>query len=100
MQDLQEIIEEIRKQKEYYGKEKLRLKKAISKLPKGSIQKRIIKNHPYYYLLYRERGEIKQDYLGNIVEPKFEKQIYKRQELEVALKPINDNLKILRKFKV
>ena len=100
MQDLQEIIEEIRNQKEYYGNEKLRLKEEISKLPKGSIQKRIIKNHPYYYLLYRERGKIKQDYLGNEVEPKLEKQIYKRQKLELDLRPINEKLKILRKLKI
>ena len=100
MQDLEEIINEVRKQKAYYNKEKLRLKNEIEKYPKGSIQKKIIKGHTYYYLLYRERGKITHDYLGKKVSSDLLKQITKRQELEKELKPVRDNLSILRKFKV
>lgn len=100
MQDLQEIIKEIKKQKEFYGKEKLRLKTEISKLSKGSIQKRIIKNNIYYYLQYRKRGKITHDYLGKVVDSKLSKQIKKRQRLEAKLRPINEQLKILNKLKV
>lgn len=100
MQDLQEIIKEIRKQKEYYGKERIRLKEAISKLSKGSIQKRIIKNNIYYYLQYRNRGKITHDYIGKKVPPDLTKQINKRKKLEAKIKPVNEQLKILHKFKV
>ena len=100
MQDIQEIIKEIKKQKEYYNKEKIRLKQEISQLSKGSIQKRIIKNNTYYYLQYRNKGKITQDYIGNKVPPELQKQITKRQRLETKLRPINDQLKLLRKFKV
>ena len=99
MQDLNEIIKEIIKQKEYYSKEKARLKEEMSKLPKGSIQERVIKNNVYYYLQYRERGQIKQDYLGNKVDSEFRKQINKRQRIQARLMPINEKLKILRRLK-
>ncbi len=100
MQNLQEIIKEIRRQKEYYGKEKIRLKEEISKLPKGSIQKKIIRNNTYYYLQYRNKGKITHDYIGKKVPPELQKQITNRQNLELELKPINEKLNILRKFKV
>lgn len=100
MQYLQEIIKEIKKQKEHYTKEKIRLRTEIAKLPKGSIQKKIIRNNVYYYLLYRDKGKITHDYLGKKVPPDLLKQITKRQQLELELKPVNDNLSILRKLKV
>jgi len=100
MQDLQEIIKEVQIQKEYYSKKQKRLKKEIVKYPKGSIQKKVIKGHIYYYLLYRDRGKITHDYLGKKVPPDLNKQVSKRQELESELKTINDKLSILRKFKV
>ena len=100
MRNLNEIIEEIKEQKEYYAREKARLKEEMSKLPKGSIQERVVKGHTYYYLQYRERGKIKQDYLGNEVDPEFRKQIEARQAIQAELKPINENLKILRRLKV
>ena len=100
MQDLNEIIKEIKKQKEYYSKEKARLKNEMSKLPKGSIQERVVKNNTYYYLQYRDRGKIQQDYIGNEVDPEFRKQINKRQKIQAKLQPINEKLKILRRLKV
>lgn len=100
MQDLNEIIKEIKKQKKFYTNEKTRLKEEMSKLPKGSIQERLIKNNIYYYLQYREKGKITQDYLGNKVDPEFRKKINKRQKIQAKLKPINAKLKILRKLKV
>ena len=76
------------------------LKKEITKYPKGSIQKKTIKGHTYYYLLYRERGKITHDYLGKEVPADLQQKITKRQALEKELKPVKDNLSILRKFKV
>lgn len=100
MQDLNEIVEEIRRQKEYYSKEKIKLKAEMAKYPKGSIQERLVGGNTYYYLQYRERGKIKQDYLGNEVDSDFRKQIEARQAIQAKLKPINEKLKILRRLKV
>ena len=100
MRDIIEIIKEIKEQKKYYTNEQSRLKYKISKLPKGSIQKRIVKGHPYYYLLSRVRGEIVQEYLGSSIPPILQKQVSKRQDLEKELKTVNEQLKILRKFKI
>ena len=49
----------------------LRMKKQyereLAKLPKGSLVKRIIKGHEYYYLVYRENGKFKSVYKGKSV---------------------------------
>ncbi|MFH1415865.1 MAG: hypothetical protein ABIH89_07265 [Elusimicrobiota bacterium] len=100
MQDLNEIIKEIRLQKKFYSDLKLKLKSEIAALPKGSIQKRIIKNHPYYYLQYRNKGKITHDYLGKKIKPEFVEQVKIRQKYEADIRPINEKLKLLKKFKV
>ena len=100
MQDLNEIIREVRKQKHYYGSLKSELKKQIATYPKGSIQKRAVKNNIYYYLQYRDKGKIIQEYIGSKVPPELEKQITERQKLQAKLKPVNEKLRILNKFKV
>ena len=100
MQDLNEIIKEIRLQKKFYSDLKPKFKIEIAALPKGSIQKRIIKNHPYYYLQYRNKGKITHDYIGTNVSPEFAEQIKTRQKYEEDLRAINEKLKILKKFKV
>ncbi len=100
MQDLQVIIKEIKKQKTYYSKEKKRLKEEISKLPRGTIQKKVISNKPYYYLLYRNKGKIVNEYLGKSAPKELEEQIAERKHLQKELKPVNEALKILNKLKV
>lgn len=100
MRDLKEIIKEIREQRKYYNREKSRIKNRILKLPKGSIQKKIVKGHIYYYLHTRVRGKINQEYLGSSIPPILQKQVSKRQDLEKELKTVNEQLNILRKFKV
>ena len=49
----------------------LRMKKQyereLAELPKGSLVKRIIKGHEYYYLVYRENGKFKSIYKGKSV---------------------------------
>ncbi len=100
MQDLQGIIKEIKKQKVYYSKEKERLKEEISKLPRGTIQKKVISNKPYYYLLYRNKGKIVNEYLGKSAPKALKEQIAERKQLKKELKPVNEALKILNKLKV
>ncbi len=52
-------------------KNSLRLKKnyerALAKLPKGSLVKKKIKGHEYYYLILREQGKVKFIYKGKNV---------------------------------
>ena len=47
-----------------------RYEKELSKLPKGSINKRKIKGHYYYYLIYRDNGIFKSIYKGKSVSQK------------------------------
>ncbi len=41
-----------------------RYEQELSKLPKGSLVKRRIRDHEYYYLVYREDGKVRSVYRG------------------------------------
>ncbi len=43
---------------------KQRYEQELAKLPTGSLVKRIIKGHEYFYLVYRKDGKVKSDYKG------------------------------------
>ena len=49
---------------------KKRYEQELAKLPKGSLVKRNIKGHEYYYLIYRENGKFKSVYKGKSVRDK------------------------------
>lgn len=49
---------------------KKRYEQELAKLPKGSLVKRNIKGHEYYYLVYRENGKFKSVYKGKSVRDK------------------------------
>ena len=49
---------------------KKRYEEELLKLPKGSISKRKIKGHEYYYLVYRDNGKFKSVYKGKSVSEK------------------------------
>ena len=49
---------------------KKRYERELAKLPKGSLVKRNIKGHEYYYLVYRENGKFKSIYKGKSVRDK------------------------------
>lgn len=49
---------------------KKRYEQELGKLPKGSLVKRTIKGHEYYYLIYRENGKFKSEYKGKSVPDK------------------------------
>ena len=49
---------------------KKRYEQELAKLPKGSLVKRNIKGHEYYYLVYRENGKFKSIYKGKSVRDK------------------------------
>ncbi len=45
----------------------------INKLPKGSLIKKRVKGHEYYYLLLRENGKVKFIYKGKVSEDEIKK---------------------------
>ena len=42
----------------------VRYEEELARLPLGSLSKRIIKGHEYYYLVYRENGKVHTQYRG------------------------------------
>ena len=43
-------------------------RRALSKLPRGSVVKKIIRGRPYYYLAYREKSRVRFLYKGRKME--------------------------------
>jgi hypothetical protein len=56
---LQEELDNSLRMKNDYERE-------LAKLPKGSLIKKIIKGHEYYYLILREEGRVKFIYKGKV----------------------------------
>lgn len=52
---------------------KVDYERELAKLPKGSLIKKKINGHEYYYLLLREAGKVKFIYKGKISEDKIHK---------------------------
>ncbi|MCD6422982.1 MAG: hypothetical protein J7L42_02530 [Elusimicrobia bacterium] len=73
-------------------KNSLRLKKkyeqALAKLPKGSLIKKKIKGHEYYYLLLRERGKVKFIYKGKKVSPDTVKKYKEAKQLRAKYRKL------------
>lgn len=61
-------------------------------LPKGSIRKKKIKNHIYYYLVFREKDKVISKYIGKdektilLVKEK----LVRRKQIEEILKKLNE----------
>jgi hypothetical protein len=50
---------------------KIGYEKEIAKLPKGSLVKKKVKGHEYYYLVYRENGKVFLKYQGKQLDAGF-----------------------------
>ena len=70
-----------------------RYEKELSKLPKGSISKRNIKGHIYYYLVYREDGKFKSVYKGKSVSESELKKYKQAKELRAKYRKALSQLK-------
>lgn len=68
----------------------IRISKALEKenrdLPKGSIQKKNINNHNYYYLMFREGDKVKSQYVADGDVKALKQQIQLRKQNQKALK--------------
>ena len=74
--------------------------KELAKLPKGSLIKKNVKGHEYYYLVVREEGKVKFTYKGKKVSDK-EIQKYKqakeyRAKYRKLLSEVKKQIKFLR----
>ena len=74
--------------------------KELAKLPKGSLIKKNVKGHMYYYLVVREKGKVKFIYKGKTVSDK-EINKYKqakeyRAKYRKLLSEIKKQIKFLR----
>ena len=93
MEDLKKLLQE---KHSYYNKEKKRIEKELSPLPKGTVSKRKISHQYYYYLSFRDGKKVDNKYIGKEEPTKLIKQIEKRRHLEKELREVKKALKMLR----
>lgn len=91
---LKEELERLKKLKKSYERK-------ISKLPKGSLVRKEIKGHIYYYLNYREGNKGIFKYLGKLNEKELEelkKKISERRKLRELYIQVKRNINKLGKM--
>ena len=71
---------------------------ALAKLPKGSLIKKKIKGHEYYYLILREFGKVKFIYKGKAVSQDLIKQYKEAKELRAKYRNLLSQVKKQIKF--
>ncbi|MBU4293127.1 MAG: hypothetical protein KJ770_03640 [Actinobacteria bacterium] len=78
---------------------KRELKNKISRLPRGIIKERRVKDKTYYYLAYRENGKVINKYIGDdsLKAKKFSKLVEERKAFENQLKQLQKDWKIYNK---
>ena len=78
-----------------------RYKKAISRLPNGSLSRKRIDGNEYYYLAYWEpSGRVKTKYLGKLSEAqlkRYQDKIKKRREYKKLIKRAEEQIKFYQR---
>ena len=72
---------------------KKRYERELAKLPKGSLVKRNIKGHEYYYLVVREKGKVKFIYKGKKVSDKEIKKYKQAKEYRAKYRKLLSEVK-------
>jgi hypothetical protein len=76
-------------------------RKAIAKLPRGSLSRKKIDGNEYYYLVYwGSPGKVKTKYLGKLSEAqvkKYQEKIKKRREYKKLLRDAEEHIKFYQK---
>jgi hypothetical protein len=72
---------------------KKQYERELAKLPKGSLVKRTIKGHEYYYLVYRENGKFRSIYKGKSVTKRELKKYQEAKELRAKYRHSLSKLK-------
>jgi hypothetical protein len=89
---LQEELDNSLRMKNDYERE-------LAKLPKGSLIKKIIKGHEYYYLVLREEGKVRFIYKGKVSEhdiKKYQEAKMKRASYRKLLSQVKKQIRFLR----
>jgi hypothetical protein len=71
----------------------------LARLPKGSLVRKTIKGHEYYYLQVREKGKVKFLYQGKLAEDeieKYEQAKRYRAQYRKLLSEVKKQIKFLR----
>lgn len=80
---------------DYYLDLDKRLKARLKDLPRGSILKRRIGRHDYFYLKVRDGRRVRSQYLGKKRPEDLEKQIDERRLVKKQLGEVSENLRML-----
>jgi len=79
---------------------KKRYEEELSKLPPGSLIKKKIKGHDYYYIVLRENGDVKFKYQGKNVSKELIKEYERAKDLRKkyrnALSQVKKQIKFLK----
>lgn len=73
---------------------------ALEEIPKGSLVRRILKGHPYYYLVFRENGKVRSVYQGKLSKQEcreFDEAKQQRAQYRQQLSEVNKQIRFLRK---
>jgi hypothetical protein len=90
------LIEELKNSKEMQES----YAKALAGIPKGSLIKKKIKGHDYYYIICREGDRIKWEYKGALPEEeikKYQENKKARAQYKQLLVRVNQQIKFLRR---
>lgn len=74
--------------------------RALAGLLNGSLVRRVIKGHPYYYLVFREDGRVRSVYKGKLSRQevrRFGETRRKRAQYRQQLSEVNKQIRFLRK---
>lgn len=72
--------------------------KELAKLPKGSLIKKNVKGHKYYYLVVREQGKVKFIYKGKEVSDKERRKYEQAKEYRAKYRKLLSEVKKQIKF--
>ncbi len=79
----------------YYSRFEKDLRRKLEGLPPGSVKRRKIKNHIYYYLQVREGKRVVHRYVGRVEPKELVERIKRRRFLESELKKVRMALRLL-----
>ena len=94
IQILEEELSNSKKLRQLYERE-------LKKIPKGNVSKKEIRSHFYYYLQYRENGQLHCRYLGKLNKNQLKKYEKIRKEREQIIKNLNianKQIKLIKKM--
>ena len=84
----------------YYQRLERDLIRRLGQLPRGSVKRRVIKEHPYYYLQRREGSKVVHQYLGRKKPEALLKAVQERHQLRRELVKVRAALALLPKRKL